>query len=245
MLKAIIFDFGGVLTSSCWDLDVMANIIRETFRNRGIELPKNFEDVFKSVMIEAWKRVVKTKQEEMIHEHIKETLEKLGFMVDEELISESVENIKEAPFCIVRPEAKRVLEELERKGYKMCIVSNSPIRFHDRVLEKHGLLRFFDDCIVVSCEVGYRKPDPKIFEVALNKLGVKPSEALYVGDVPFIDIPGAKSLGMKVAIMESPEPVIRNLPIPEITDPPPPDFKLRNLEDLLHIIRGFGGEDHG
>jgi putative hydrolase of the HAD superfamily len=68
-------------------------------------------------------------------------------------------------------------------------------------LEKHGLDVFFD-VIVVSGAVNKRKPSPEIFQKALEKLGVNPSETVFVGDTVDADIQGAKGAGMKTIFIE-------------------------------------------
>jgi putative hydrolase of the HAD superfamily len=97
--------------------------------------------------------------------------------------------------------AKAALEKLHLK-YKLGIVSNFAIpECVSKLLEKHGLDVLFD-AVVVSGAVNKRKPSPEIFQKALEKLGVKASEAVFVGDTVDADIQGAKSVGMKTIFIE-------------------------------------------
>jgi len=66
------------------------------------------------------------------------------------------------------------------------------------VLERHGVLGYFG-AISYSDEVGYRKPEAKIFHVTLERAGVRPDEALHIGDNPDADVVGAHGVGMLAA----------------------------------------------
>jgi len=86
-----------------------------------------------------------------------------------------------------------LLESLVAKGVRLAIVSNIALDIRPR-LEELGMLRFFDT-IVLSYEVGLIKPDVRIFERAVNRLGLFPSQCVMVGDSPSSD-GGALSVGV-------------------------------------------------
>jgi putative hydrolase of the HAD superfamily len=91
-----------------------------------------------------------------------------------------------------------LLEALRARGLKLAIVSNtaSPEWLLRPVLEQQGLVERVD-AIVLSSEVGKRKPHPAIFERALAEVGVRPDEALFVGDRLDADVVGASNVGMR------------------------------------------------
>ncbi len=91
-----------------------------------------------------------------------------------------------------------LLEALRARGLKLALVSNtaSPQWLLEPVLERMGLIDRVD-AIVLSSEVGKRKPHPAIFERALDELGVVPEDALHVGDRLVADVLGASRVGMK------------------------------------------------
>jgi putative hydrolase of the HAD superfamily len=91
-----------------------------------------------------------------------------------------------------------MLEALRGRGLKLALVSNtaSPQWLLQPILERQGLAARVD-AIVLSSEVGKRKPHPAIFERALTELGVDPSQALFVGDRLEADILGASRVGMR------------------------------------------------
>ncbi len=102
-----------------------------------------------------------------------------------------------AEVASVEPGTREALEELRGRGYRMAIVSNTfvPGFVLDRHLAEVGLLEFFPER-VYSCEVGFRKPDRRIFDTALSRVGVAPAEAVFVGDLFKADIRGAERAGM-------------------------------------------------
>ena len=68
-----------------------------------------------------------------------------------------------------------------KKDYRVCLLSNAPCGFLDKVFAREGLDGIFDPRIV-SCEVGMIKPSPEIFEHLLDALGISPSEAVFIDD---------------------------------------------------------------
>ncbi len=91
-----------------------------------------------------------------------------------------------------------LLESLRNRGLKLALVSNtaSPDWLLRPVLEQQGLVERMD-AIVLSSEVGKRKPHPAIFERALTEIGARPDEALFVGDRLDADVAGASRAGMR------------------------------------------------
>jgi putative hydrolase of the HAD superfamily len=91
-------------------------------------------------------------------------------------------------------ERNRNLLVLLRGRYKLGIVSNFYGNL-DRVCEDLGILDLFF-CIVDSSHVGVVKPDPRIFQAALDRMSIRPEQAVFVGDNPGRDMEGAKGVGM-------------------------------------------------
>jgi putative hydrolase of the HAD superfamily len=106
-----------------------------------------------------------------------------------------------------RPEAWRcapgvaeTLAELSRRGYRLGLASN-----YDRRLRAvaAGLpeLRSLD-CLVISSEVGWRKPARQFFESVVRQAGVPPEEVLFVGDDPVNDEEGARAAGLQTILLD-------------------------------------------
>ncbi|HJW90897.1 MAG TPA: HAD family hydrolase [Anaerolineales bacterium] len=96
----------------------------------------------------------------------------------------------------VEQEALPILSNLHAQGYRLGLVSNAADDEDVQVLVDKGGLRPVVEVIVSSAAVGIRKPSPKIFEQALNSLGVPASRAAMIGDSLGADILGAKNAGM-------------------------------------------------
>lgn len=99
------------------------------------------------------------------------------------------------------PGADTAVRRLAERGLRLGIVSNTgrtPGVVLRRVLERHGLLRYFD-AVSYSDEVGTRKPGAAIFARTLAALGTAPATALHVGDNPRDDVLGARGSGMRAA----------------------------------------------
>jgi len=131
----------------------------------------------------------------------------------------------------IRRGVKKLLEYLKKMGFKLGIVANIWSGGMNPVLEREGLDKFFDTT-VASINVGFKKPDPKIFRLALDCLELSPKEVIMVGDGPKTDIQGAYNLGIRtVRLMRGP-----NRTKPDLVDP---DFKIRNLSALASIVHAY------
>jgi FMN phosphatase YigB (HAD superfamily) len=97
------------------------------------------------------------------------------------------------------------------------------------ILERAGIADLFQ-AVVVSDEVGWRKPHPEIFSRALASVGVAPAEALFVGDRADIDVVGAQRMGMRsVWINRAAQALPAGIA--------PPDFEVRDLAELAQILQ--------
>ena len=201
-LKGVIFDYGGTIDSRgvhwsevIWDgyCDAHVAVTKEQFRECYVfaerELAKvrhilphhNFHDLL----------LIKMRIE-------------LGYLAGQGLLNaDCIEPLaaKIALYCYRAArssveEARPVLEALYAH-YPMVLVSN----FYgnvESVLADFDLRRYFRD-IIESAVVGVRKPDPKIFRLGVDALGLKPEEVLVIGDSYKKDIVPAESIGCHVA----------------------------------------------
>ncbi len=98
------------------------------------------------------------------------------------------------------PDAAGALAALRRRGLGLAVVSNWDDRLAG-VLEGLGLAAHLD-AVVVSAEVGYEKPDPRIFLEAARRLGLDPERIAHVGDRRREDVEGALALGMRAILLD-------------------------------------------
>jgi 2-haloalkanoic acid dehalogenase type II len=95
----------------------------------------------------------------------------------------------------------QVLKELRERGYKLAMITNTYELTFAKLRDERRLDDYFD-VIMPSYEVGVIKPNPKIFELTLQKLGVKASEAVMVGDNLRDDVQAAESVGMRGILID-------------------------------------------
>jgi len=96
------------------------------------------------------------------------------------------------------------LRMLGSDGLKLGLVSNTfvPGEVLDRHLQSEGLLEFIPTR-VYSCDVRYRKPNPVVFRIALERIGLAAEDTIFVGDSPQADIRGSNLVGM-VSVLKDP-----------------------------------------
>jgi putative hydrolase of the HAD superfamily len=104
-------------------------------------------------------------------------------------------------WCSVADDTHSALARLRAAGLRLGVVSNSDGRV-EVALEAAGLLQYFD-VVLDSAVVGVEKPDPAIFRAALDALGVRPEEALFVGDLYEVDVVGARAAGMTAVLLRT------------------------------------------
>jgi putative hydrolase of the HAD superfamily len=119
------------------------------------------------------------------------------------------------------------LGALRGRGLKLGIVSNWDSRLRG-IAEGLGLSELVD-FLVVSAEAGVRKPDPGIFRLALEKAGVRPEEALHVGDLAEEDVLGAQRAGVRPALIERAKRMVDPTALPGVPI-------VRGLGELLALL---------
>lgn len=94
------------------------------------------------------------------------------------------------------PEALSILQTLKQDGFQLGMISNAGDDADVQALVDKAKLRPFFDFILTSAAEGIRKPNPLIFQTALNYWGIGPSQAVMVGDTLGADILGAQNAGI-------------------------------------------------
>ena len=118
--------------------------------------------------------------------------------LDETIIPEIVKKRKETKidcFKHLHPEIIPMLEELKKRGIKIGLITNC-FSEEAEVIKKSILYPYFD-VPILSYDVHLEKPDPAIFYLCLNQLGVKEEECLYIGDGGSHELEASTNLGMK------------------------------------------------
>jgi len=97
-------------------------------------------------------------------------------------------------WTVYREEVWEIAAAFRGAGGKLAVLSNGVTEILDRVRTERNLDRTFD-AVVVSCEVGCMKPDPAIFRIALERLGVEAVDSLFVDDRA-VNVAGAEAIGL-------------------------------------------------
>ena len=126
----------------------------------------------------------------------------------------------------VDPAFRPLAERLRRRGVKIAFVSNWDLRLR-RVLSELELIDCAD-ALAISAEVAAEKPDPRLFQYALDQIGVTPEATLHVGDTWDEDVEGARSLGMMTAWLKA-----GDLPCPPSCDGTLVLAELKQVGDLF------------
>lgn len=101
----------------------------------------------------------------------------------------------------VPDDLRPALARLRALGIRVAIVSNSEGRLPE-LFERLGLGEAFET-VVDSHFEGVRKPDPELFRRALSRLGVAAERSVYLGDIPEVDVDGARAAGMEAVLVDA------------------------------------------
>lgn len=133
----------------------------------------------------------------------------------------------------LRPDATEVLSQLKSEGHKTGLISDcSPAV---PLIWKETPLAPLFDVAIFSCSVALQKPDPRIYQLAINQLAVEPGSCLYVGDGAGQELTGASQVGM--------HPVLIRVPDEESTNPYRIDAEewdgpaVWSLKEVLALVR--------
>jgi 2-haloalkanoic acid dehalogenase type II len=104
--------------------------------------------------------------------------------------------------CVAYPDTTLTLNRLKQMGLQLGLISTGYEEDISAILEKAGLEKRLFDIVVGVNTIKKEKPHPEVFRHALSKLGVKPEEALFVGDHVDNDYRGARAVGMHAILIE-------------------------------------------
>lgn len=200
-IKGILFDFGGTLYEY---YPPNAVIWSRIAKRMGVDISpddpriwtgmKNQENAY----VKRDKPFSKLTREEL-HLLNRNVLEAMGIKSEGtfNIIHEEFEKRRDG--YKIYPDCKNTLEKIQLMGIKIGLLSNCD-ELHAKsrrpTMKEREILHFFDT-IILSYEVGYDKPQKKIFELALNAIGIQDSsKVIHVGDNLLADVMGAKNAGL-------------------------------------------------
>ncbi len=197
--KAVLFDFGDTLAST--DPPYIFRVA-ERFRRAGYSIS---DEDFEHAYLRADCEIFKKHKAEGSMDSDEYNLWFFPFLCEFLGIEESTDEIRAkitsntTPRRFYRnalPGTQKILSYLKQKGYTLGIISNND-GFTARKCKDVDIHRYFD-IIADSTNIGYAKPDPRIFEYVLKTLDLEPEDCLHVGDLYGADVLGAKNAGIEV-----------------------------------------------
>lgn len=204
-LDAVVFDAGGTLVRL--DFEWMAETLQPfgyeiaatALRHAEVEGRKRYDQSWGAVAADA----APLGRRGDVRAYFGGTLEAAGVSPERvpEIVARFLEREKTAGLWVRPAEgAREALDAVGAMGLRRAVVSNSDGRaeWHLRHTGVHEGIEF----VVDSGLVGIEKPEPQVFHIALERLGVEPRRALYVGDIRSVDEVGARAAGMHFVLID-------------------------------------------
>jgi putative hydrolase of the HAD superfamily len=190
--RAVIFDLWQTLVP--WDVEESTRFNAEVAKTIGVE-PERY--------LEAWLTAhhLPNRNTGPAADHFRALFGELGVDADvDRVLAMRRERVRRV--LVPRSDALPTLDELRRRGHLLGMISvcteDVPQVWDDTPLGG----KF--DATVFSCNVGLSKPDPRIYELASEQLGVEPAHCLFVGDGANDELPGAERAGMAALQLRAP-----------------------------------------
>ena len=204
-IKAVIFDIGGVLElpkipdvlnkkEGIWVVGVHNYLIKKL----KISLDQYFDSLDTTYAMSIEGKIPQSKVVKILSKNLKissKRLVKLFYKAYKKNFKHNKQLFKQA-------------FELKKKGYKIAILSDQWHLSKETLMPKK-YTRNFDE-VVVSCDVGIRKPNPKIYKLVLKKLKLKPKQTLFIDNQDW-NIKPAQKLGMKTVLFRNNKQLFKQL----------------------------------
>ncbi len=195
-IKHIFFD----LDHTLWDFETnSAKAFDYIFAQNNVEINLNeFLDVYKPINFKYWKlyREEKVSKHNLRYKRLKDSFDMLDFEVSDNLINHlSKVYIDNLPnYNQLFDGTISILDYLKTK-YELHIITNGFDEIQGLKLERSGIIKYFSN-VVTSESVGVKKPNPKIFDFAMESANTRPENSIMIGDNLEADIQGALNMNM-------------------------------------------------
>lgn len=244
-IEAIGFDlFNTLITMDPHGLNEANSRLMQSLRQSGFAFE---DDLFKQAYRAAYIRLLEESRQTGRETHnrfwVSEALKSHGYNIppDDSRIAVAVEAYFSAfcQFCFLLPGTRETLGVL-KQSYRLGLLSNFTHGPAAReIIERVGLVEFFE-VILISGELGYRKPHPLVFDRLIEHLALEKDQIIFVGDDPEADIAGAKSAGIQPVwttyVFDQELPIAKLVPFPEATIQDNEVPRISTWEDLLSLL---------
>ncbi|KAL9971644.1 hypothetical protein ACROYT_G017840 [Oculina patagonica] len=203
MVKLVIFDLGGVVITSpifafqkySWEKGIPSDFVLKTFISNAKRLDTG--QVSLSQFCSEMDTIYKDYASQQGYDLCKE----IRF---QEIMDEYLSTAK------VIPEMLNATTALRKHGIKTCVLTNNWTNDTGKSFKSlPPLLHYFDE-VFESCKLGFCKPDPDIYTHVSSKMGVKPSEVVFLDDSPQ-NLKPAKEMGMTTILVKNPITALKEL----------------------------------
>jgi 2-haloalkanoic acid dehalogenase type II len=223
MIKAVVFDLYGTLVAGMLD-------------DKGEDLDEELSRILRQARHEVYYQEVEAARHMVFfidyprgradtpQEFYAKVLERLEIPFEPELVDKLARKATELERVRLYEDAVSTVKALKSQGIKTAVLTTVPSWLFRHVLDDSDVKI---DFICTAKEAKAVKPNPQIYHIVLHKIGVKPNEALMVGDTPEIDIIPPKKLGMKTALLcRKGKKTVKEA-----------DYIITSLRQLLKIVR--------
>lgn len=226
-VKAVTFDCAQTLVAVDWR---PATVAVESAVKAGVNLEQSLSaERFDRMLRERWPRFVElnltrdsSKTDEFWHRLTIDWAKQCSIpdsKVEELLdITENTIFGSESKVFSLYGDVITCLDTLKAAGLRLAVISNWDISLH-KTLRAFGLYDYFE-VVIASMEEGVEKPDPRIFQIAFDRLGLTPEEVVHVGDNPQDDLMGAKAVGMAAYVIDRSNGYSSSVHLSTLTDLP-------------------------
>lgn len=201
MLKPPISDVFFDLDHTLWDFERNSALTyQHLFEEFRLEVPlQAFLDLYVPLNLKYWKefREGRIDKETLRFNRLKTVFDELGYS----LTSRQIHNISEAyidqlsSHTHLVPNCLEILDYLKER-YRLHIITNGFEEIQGRKLRNSRIDGYFTE-VVNSDRAGVKKPDPRIFRMALDATGIAPENGVMIGDSLEADVEGARAVGMQ------------------------------------------------
>jgi putative hydrolase of the HAD superfamily len=220
-IRAVIFDWGGTLTP--WHTvdqeELWQDVCAQHFPDRAAALAA----AIRAAELALWEPTDARGSATLDH-----VFERAGLVPTEAFLASYFEAWD--PHTFTDPDVAPLLRDLRERGLRVGVLSNTmwPRSAHERVFVRDNVLSLIDGA-VYSSEIPWTKPHPEAFRAAMAAVGVDdPAACVFVGDRPYDDVHGAKSVGMRAVL-------IRNSDVPPF-ESAVPDAVISRLSELPPLL---------
>lgn len=196
MIRAVFFDMDDTLYDTSGFAAIARRAAVKAMVHNGLKCSE--EEGYEKLM-----EIIKEKGSNY-DKHFNILVEQINGTEDPLIIVNGIITYHNTKFAMLKlePESFSILLYLKSQGYKVGLITNGKELKQWEKLVRLGIYPFFDD-VVTSESVGVEKPDPEIFNIAMERLGVTAGTSLMIGNNFDADILGACKAGMQSMIINS------------------------------------------